>query len=153
MARSGMSIRSPQHFNKHRLRLLYIQVNSVPENRGKRIRFQARAVFGDKSAGKLSPGHACTPLWVKTKGQLLVYLQPGTLHRVVYGDRLLILPVFREVSPPQNPAEFDYRRYLAGKDIYPLAFLSLKKLHCTGGHARTLLNGGVERTQKCYEKH
>src|SRR3546814_11990352 len=45
LARAGMSIRSPQHFSKHRWRLLYIQVNSVPENRGKRIRFQERALF------------------------------------------------------------------------------------------------------------
>src|SRR3546814_2565570 len=64
LARAGMSIRSHQHFSKHRWRLLYIQVNSVTENRGKRIRFQARALFGDKSDDKLSPGHACTPSWV-----------------------------------------------------------------------------------------
>src|SRR3546814_6458669 len=150
MARSRVLFRSPQHFSKPRWRLLYIQVNSVPENRGKRIRFQARALFGDKSAGKLSPGHACTPLWVKTKGQLLVYLQPGTLHRVVYGDRLLILPVFREVSPPQNPAEFDYRRYLAGKDIYHQAFLSLKQWHYTGEHAgNPLIGGAADMKQRC----
>src|SRR3546814_8365111 len=51
---------------------------------------------------------------------------------------------------PQNPAEFDYRRYLAGKDIYHQAFLSLKQWHYTGEHAgNPLIGGAADMQQRC----
>jgi competence protein ComEC len=39
-----------------------------------------------------------------------------------YGDCLIIRTIFNEVKPPQNPAEFNYKRYLFLHNIYHQAY-------------------------------
>ncbi|WP_188505704.1 ComEC/Rec2 family competence protein [Parapedobacter pyrenivorans] len=54
-----------------------------------------------------------------------------------YGDELLIPTGYEEVSPPYNPGELDYKRFLAGKDIWHQDYLQaveLKKISTGKGN-------------------
>lgn len=49
-----------------------------------------------------------------------------------YGDRLVIPAIFREVDPPYNPGEMNYKRYLAGKNMWHQAYVQLNDIHQLG---------------------
>lgn len=53
-----------------------------------------------------------------------------------YGDKLVIPAAYEKVDPPYNPREMDYRRYLAGKNIWYQAYIPL------GEVGRMGINGG-----------
>lgn len=62
--------------------------------------------------------------WISTTGKAIVYLQKDSLRqKVMYGDKLLIGTKFKDVTPPQNPSEFDYRRYLSFHQIHQQAYV------------------------------
>ena len=58
--------------------------------------------------------------WQKAQGkvQLSVPHDSNQEYELAYGDKLLIKGAPRVVAPPANPAQFDYRKYLANKNIY-----------------------------------
>lgn len=65
-------------------------------------------------------GHA-TPV----DGQCLLYLRGQKLaDTLTYGTSLLIPNRLQSIPPPQNPAVFNYQRYLSHRSIYHQAFLS-----------------------------
>ncbi len=62
--------------------------------------------------------------WVNTSGKALMYLEkkenssfPKT------GDRIIFKSFFNAIPPPQNPHEFNYKKYLAFKNIYFQTFV------------------------------
>jgi competence protein ComEC len=61
--------------------------------------------------------------WQKAQGEVLLYFPLAIEKRPVYGDVFLIKGFPREVEPPKNPLEFDYKTYLARKNIYTHQFL------------------------------
>lgn len=62
--------------------------------------------------------------WLPAEGKVILYLESdGRSAALELGDRLLVKPAFQNVTPPQNPAEFDYQKYLAFRLIYQQAFL------------------------------
>ena len=57
------------------------------------------------------------------KGKAIVYLKKDSLSATLrYGDRLQIRAPLREIAAPQNPCEFDYKRYLERKGILAQAY-------------------------------
>jgi competence protein ComEC len=58
-----------------------------------------------------------------TSGKLLISLKDEAAKNLYYGDVLIIPAKYREVDPPFNPAEFNYKQYLANKNIYHQAYL------------------------------
>ena len=57
--------------------------------------------------------------WIQTKGKAVVYFEKDTAaYSINYGDVLLIRYNLNETSPPANPGEFNYKRYLANQQIY-----------------------------------
>jgi competence protein ComEC len=58
-------------------------------------------------------------------GKLAIYFQKdSTLFKTLhYGDILLIKSNYKEASPPQNPYEFNYKRYLAFNNISHQSYL------------------------------
>lgn len=60
--------------------------------------------------------------WKPAKGILYLYLSKD-MELPAYGDVLLIPGAPQEVAPPQNPGEFDYKRFLGFKNIYHQHFL------------------------------
>lgn len=63
--------------------------------------------------------------WVKASGTLLAYFAlDETATHLAYGDKVLIRNKIEEVKPPQNPGQFDNKRYLANKGIYHQTYLT-----------------------------
>ena len=62
--------------------------------------------------------------WAKVSGKLLLYFQNDTLSQSIrYGDRLLLQLQPQATPSPLNPDAFDYRQYLARKNIHLQAYV------------------------------
>ncbi|MBM3436171.1 MAG: DUF4131 domain-containing protein, partial [Bacteroidetes bacterium] len=62
--------------------------------------------------------------WKNVSGTILLYFEKDTLvSDIEYGDEITLVAALNPVSPPQNPAEFDYRRYLSNRGIYNQAYV------------------------------
>ena len=62
--------------------------------------------------------------WHKASGNVLAYIKLPVEYKPGYGDKLLIKGFPYRVTPPLNPQEFDYRQYLAYKNIYHQHFIN-----------------------------
>lgn len=66
-------------------------------------------VFSVRSSGK----------WLPTSGKTTVYISKDERSgNLKYGDEVLFCGAFNEIPPPQNPGEFDYRRFLEIHNVY-----------------------------------
>jgi competence protein ComEC len=65
--------------------------------------------------------------WHDASGNVLAYIKLPLEYKPGYGDKLIIKGFPQQVSPPLNPHEFDYRRYLAYKNIYHQHFINSDK--------------------------
>ena len=55
---------------------------------------------------------------IKLKGKLILNIRKdSTRTRLNIGDKLLLKPDFKRISPPLNPYQFDYQSYLEKQDI------------------------------------
>ncbi len=63
-------------------------------------------------------------------GKLLIALKLDSLKpmNLSYGDELMILANYLPVEPPYNPAEFDFKAWLAAKNIYHQSFIKQEEL-------------------------
>ncbi|WP_428741241.1 ComEC/Rec2 family competence protein [Tenacibaculum sp.] len=61
----------------------------------------------------------------KTNGYILLNIQKdSTQTKLAVGNRIFIKASFKELIPPLNPHQFDYKHYLAKQYIYHQVFLS-----------------------------
>ena len=61
---------------------------------------------------------------LQTHGTIHLYIRKDSLVTpFAYGSRLTIYGKFFPVSPPNNPAQFDYKSYLSRQNIYAQAFV------------------------------
>ncbi|AQS95254.1 competence protein [Polaribacter sp. BM10] len=59
----------------------------------------------------------------KTRGEVLLNVQKDTIDfRFSIDDELYVKPVFKELIPPLNPYQFNYKSYLAKQGIYHQIF-------------------------------
>jgi len=75
----------------------------------------------------------------KCTGKLLIALMSDTLSPISlnYGDEIMFLAKHLPVEPPYNPSEFNFKRWLAAKNIYHQSFLrqdELVKLRANKGN-------------------
>ncbi|WP_299006235.1 ComEC/Rec2 family competence protein [uncultured Tenacibaculum sp.] len=72
----------------------------------------------------------------KTNGTILLNIQKdSTETSLTVGNQIFIKTPFKELIPPLNPHQFDYKQYLAKQYIYHQVFLSkqqFKQLHDAG---------------------
>ena len=62
--------------------------------------------------------------WQQAKGNIIIYFEKSEqVCQVQYGDVLMIPGSLSEINPPQNPGEFNYKKYLGNKGIYHSAFI------------------------------
>ncbi|MBI2270573.1 MAG: ComEC family competence protein [Bacteroidetes bacterium] len=55
----------------------------------------------------------------QVNGKALVYIQKDTRASALkYGDEIVFRSDLREIAPPQNPEEFNYKRYLSFQNIF-----------------------------------
>lgn len=63
-------------------------------------------------------------IWINTNGNILLYFAKDSLTELLqYGDEVLISTKVSEVKPPQNPNEYNYKKYLANKSVYHQAYI------------------------------
>jgi competence protein ComEC len=95
------------HFSKLQSQLIVAKITSEPTVKNGSTRFTANV---EQSINKSQK----TP----TTGTLLVILKDSLAETLAYGDEILIPANYTLVDPPFNPAEFNYKQYLANKNIY-----------------------------------
>lgn len=62
--------------------------------------------------------------WIKTSGKAMCYFKKDSLSKDLrYGDCIILKTKFTEVKPPQNPCEFNYRRFLSFHNIYHQSYI------------------------------
>ncbi len=66
--------------------------------------------------------------WQDVKEKVIVYFQKDSLSKALqYGDLLIINTRFQKIQNRGNPYEFDYKKYLASKNIYYQSYIKLGK--------------------------
>jgi competence protein ComEC len=69
----------------------------------------------------------------KTEGKILLYLPKDSIAAdLKYGDVLLARSKYQEVVVTKNPGVFDFKKFLAHRNIYHVAFLRSAEWHCVG---------------------
>jgi competence protein ComEC len=100
------------HFSKITGQYLVVKINKEPVLKNGYYRFIAdveESINKDKKSN--------------TSGTLLIAIKDSAAKSLYYGDELLIPAKYSVVDPPFNPAEFNYKKYLANKNIFYQAFL------------------------------
>ncbi len=109
-------VNQKDHFSKAKAQYLGIRIGNEPVLKNGFLRFTANVEAAIDSSKKLPVG-----------GTLMVMLKDTSAKNLYYGDELLIPAKYSPVDPPFNPAEFNYKAYLAGKNIYYQEFLYPKQ--------------------------
>jgi competence protein ComEC len=74
------------------------------------------------------------------QGKLMLYIaKDSTSMKIKYGDGLFINADYKEVLSPQNPAEFDYKKYLAFHNIYQQAYVAAGNWKFSGNNEGNFL--------------
>jgi len=70
----------------------------------------------------------------RCSGKLLIALKVDSLSpiKLSYGDELIFNADYKKVEPPYNPGEFDFKKWLASKNVYEQAFIRQDQLFKTG---------------------
>ncbi|TWR31010.1 ComEC/Rec2 family competence protein [Mucilaginibacter pallidiroseus] len=100
------------HFSKQQPQLILGYINSEPQTKNDITRFTLN-VTGTKKGNRLS----------EANGNLLVSIKDAKAHNLTYGQQLVFAANYSTPAPPYNPGEFNYKRYLANKNIYCQIFL------------------------------
>jgi competence protein ComEC len=106
----------PDHFSKAKAHSFIATLTTDPVLKNGYYHFTA-AINASADSGKISAA----------SGNLLVLLKDSSAGKLKYGDRLLIPAKYAAVQPPLNPAEFNYKAYLAQQNIHFEAFLFSKQ--------------------------
>ncbi|WP_231459508.1 ComEC/Rec2 family competence protein [Pedobacter sp. Leaf132] len=103
------------YFAKKDYKLLKIWVNDEPEQTNDILRFKARVISGYLNNNQL-----------KQSGQILLALKVDSLNPIhlEYGDELIVSAKYLDVEPPYNPAEFDFKQWLANQNVFEQAFIN-----------------------------
>ena len=116
---------SSDHFRfKPTATQLFIKLDEQPITKATSYKVRCTAIGLKDSAGLL----------LKASGKLIIYLRKEmdiTLPK--YGDVIAIpFSAVRLISPPQNPDEFNYKRYLAFNQIHHQAYVTANQLYQLG---------------------
>jgi competence protein ComEC len=105
---------SPHHFNHiSDIQESIIKINDAVQLKEKSVSTRAEVVKM-KSQGK----------WQSPNGKILIYFAKDTNSiKLEYGDIVAIHADIKEITPPQNPEEFNYKQYMAFHSIYHQAYV------------------------------
>src|ERR1700754_3366022 len=105
-------LNNPRHFSKIPAQFISVRINNEPQFKNGLLRFTATV--------KQSINHRQA---AAVNGTILITIKDNEATALQYGDELLIPTSFTSIDPPFNPAEFNYRQYLAHQNIYHQVFL------------------------------
>jgi competence protein ComEC len=104
---------SDTHFSRFNDEALVVAIKSEPKQNGDILRFECAVKQGLQNEQ-----------FIPQSGNLLVALKrENLLHQYRYGDELLIPNLYKEIEPPYNPYEFDYKSFLANRGIFHQVFI------------------------------
>ncbi|MBS7563072.1 ComEC family competence protein [Mucilaginibacter sp. Bleaf8] len=113
----NIQINRANHFSKQKADYLLVKVSSEPKQSKQFFRYTAEVI-------KCIDRHKAKPV----SGKLLLTIVADSNSRPAdYGDLLLIPANYKAVDPPFNPAEFNYKQYLAHQNIYQQSFIVSKQ--------------------------
>ena len=105
-------LNNADHFSKKQSQHLAVVITSEPKVKDDLVRFTADVKL------VINNGQA-----TKTSGTLLITIKDGLAKNLFYGEELLIPSKFAPIDPPFNPAEFNYKKYLANRNVHLQSFL------------------------------
>jgi competence protein ComEC len=73
-----------------------------------------------------------TAKWKRVAGKVLLYFPKAAFNVPQYGEVLLVSGHPQLLSPPSNPGEFDYKRFLTFRKIYHQHFLRKEQVTLVG---------------------
>lgn len=74
--------------------------------------------------------------WKKTSGKGMFYFKKDSRSlKLEYGDEIMTQVYFKDVPPPQNPGEFNYKRFLSFHNIYQQAYVNQQNWCFTGNYS------------------
>jgi competence protein ComEC len=109
-------LHNSDHFSKAPAQYLLVKINDEPILKNGLLRFTADVEYRVDGVKRMP-----------TSGTLLVAIKDSAAKNLYYGDELLIPAKYNPIEPPYNPAEFNYKGYLANQNIYYQAFLYPKQ--------------------------
>jgi competence protein ComEC len=105
-------LNAKDYFSKTKATKLLVKIDDEPKLKNGLYRFTA-TVEGAGDSVK----------WTATSGKLLVMIKDTAARKLYYGDEVLIPAKYTVVNQPFNPAEFNYKKYLADQNIFYQEFL------------------------------
>jgi competence protein ComEC len=130
------------HFSKQAGQYLIVKINNEPTIKNGLVRFTTTV---EQQVNNNKP--------INTSGTLLVAIKDTLAGKLYYGDELLIPNTYSQIDPPFNPAEFNYKKYLANQNIYYQAFLYPKQYVVLRHNAgNTVLAYSLRLRQRLIEK-
>jgi competence protein ComEC len=100
------------YFAKTPAKYVLVKISNEPVLKNGLIRFKANVVESIDSDKTLP-----------VTGTLLITIKDSLAKSLYYGDELVIPANYSAIDPPFNPAEFNYKQYLANQNIYQQSFL------------------------------
>jgi competence protein ComEC len=109
-------LNNKDHFSKTKAQYFLVKINSEPNLKNGLLRFTADVEESISNKNKKT-----------VSGTLLIAIKDSAAKTLYYGDELLIPAKYNPIEPPFNPAEFNYKNYLANQNIFYQAFLYPKQ--------------------------
>ena len=135
-------LNNSDHFSKIPGQYLVVKITNEPTFKNGLLRFTTNVEESINNGKKTA-----------TSGTLLITLKDGSAQNLYYGDELLIPAKYNAIDPPFNPAEFNYKQYLANKNIYYQAFLYQKQFAVLRTNAgNPLIAGSLRLRRQLVEK-
>ena len=101
------------HFSGKKADYLVVKISNEPKLTGELVKFTIVAEHG------IVKGNTIT-----ASGNLLITIKDKAARQLYYGDELLIPSTYNTIDPPFNPAEFNYKQYLANQNIHYQEYLT-----------------------------
>jgi competence protein ComEC len=114
------------HFANRKAEFLKVVVVDEPQLKGGLLRFQAKVTYVYRQDSSFS-----------SIGKLLVTVpvNADSAATITYGQVLLLPATYKIVEPPQNPGEFNYKRWLANHQVYHQLYVPIEKVFRFKQHA------------------
>ncbi len=134
---------TPSHFSIFKNEALIVSINSEPKLNGDILRFE-----GSVEQGLIHNS------FIPQSGSLLVALKlQDSSHQYYYGDELLLPGSYKEIEPPYNPYEFDYKSFLANKGIFHQVFTDESQISVLPGrHSNIIIEQALAFRKNLVEK-
>lgn len=133
------------HFsNRNSANYFIVNIDEVPIEKARSIKLHTKVLESVDS----------TIAQKKCSGNLILYLAKDSISRQLsYGDVMVIkADLIKEIPPPQNPDEFDYKRYLRFNNIHFQAYLRAGDYEKTTIIKNTFLYSWIYDVQKYFKE-